>query len=375
MSVADNRAACAEIVAEAHALGAAVEGEIEPIRGVEDGIGSDEPSEAQALEVALDFIRFTGIDCFAPAIGNAHGMYHSEPHLDAARVSAIVAQERIPIALHGGSGLTPEQFTDLIARGCAKVNISTALKIRYTDANRDWIAANPGVYDPPQLFRHVRAEVIRMAADHIAMFGSARQGLVTALIFDCDGVLADTERYGHLPAFNQTFREFGLPVQWSEEEYGRTAPHRRWQGANGIAADPRVHHRRRPAGRRRWTARRDRPVARAQDRDLHRAGGPGRRRGSPGHRPHHPRGARGRLVTGGGLDIRRAIGAGHPRSTSPGPTLPGSRRSSRVTSWLARSRRPDIYLLALERLAVSRVEVAGHRGLGQRRAGGVSRRA
>ncbi len=44
---------------------------------------------------------------------------------------------------------------------------------------------------------------------------------MSALVFDCDGVLADTERYGHLPAFNQTFREFGLPVQWSEEEYGR----------------------------------------------------------------------------------------------------------------------------------------------------------
>jgi HAD superfamily hydrolase (TIGR01509 family) len=43
---------------------------------------------------------------------------------------------------------------------------------------------------------------------------------VTALVFDCDGVLADTERYGHLPAFNQTFEEFGLPVRWSEEEYG-----------------------------------------------------------------------------------------------------------------------------------------------------------
>ena len=42
-----------------------------------------------------------------------------------------------------------------------------------------------------------------------------------ALIFDCDGVLADTERYGHLPSFNATFREFGLPVQWSEEDYGR----------------------------------------------------------------------------------------------------------------------------------------------------------
>ena len=42
-----------------------------------------------------------------------------------------------------------------------------------------------------------------------------------ALIFDCDGVLADTERFGHLPAFNQTFREFGLPVQWSDEDYAR----------------------------------------------------------------------------------------------------------------------------------------------------------
>ena len=44
---------------------------------------------------------------------------------------------------------------------------------------------------------------------------------VPALIFDCDGVLADTERYGHLPAFNQTFASFGIPVQWSDEEYAR----------------------------------------------------------------------------------------------------------------------------------------------------------
>lgn len=43
---------------------------------------------------------------------------------------------------------------------------------------------------------------------------------MNTLIFDCDGVLSDTERYGHLPAFNQTFAEFGLPVRWSEAEYG-----------------------------------------------------------------------------------------------------------------------------------------------------------
>ena len=57
-----------------------------------------------------------------------------------------------------------------------------------------------------------------------------------ALIFDCDGVLADTERYGHLPAFNQTFREFNLPVQWSEEEYGVKLKDRRRKGAHGQPA-------------------------------------------------------------------------------------------------------------------------------------------
>ena len=43
---------------------------------------------------------------------------------------------------------------------------------------------------------------------------------MTALLFDCDGVLADTERYGHLPAFNDTFAEFGVPAHWSVDEYG-----------------------------------------------------------------------------------------------------------------------------------------------------------
>jgi HAD superfamily hydrolase (TIGR01509 family) len=43
---------------------------------------------------------------------------------------------------------------------------------------------------------------------------------VTAIVFDCDGVLADTERFGHLPAFNQTFKEFGLPIEWSGDVYG-----------------------------------------------------------------------------------------------------------------------------------------------------------
>lgn len=172
LSVEENRRQCIEVVAEARRYGAAVEGEIEGIQGVEDGVGSDAESAIQSLDVAVDFIRATGVDCFAPAIGNAHGMYRTTPTLDNQRVSDIVAAAPIPIALHGGTGMRPEQFSDLIARGCAKVNISTALKIRFMQSGYDHMTADPGRYDPPALFRAQRAAVIEMAGEHIRMFGS-----------------------------------------------------------------------------------------------------------------------------------------------------------------------------------------------------------
>jgi len=174
LPVQENRRQTIEVVAEARAYGAHVEGEIEAITGVEDGIGSDEEARRQSLPVALDFIRATGIDVFAPAIGNAHGVYRSEPKLDAQRVSDIVAAEPIPIALHGGTGMTDAQFTDLIARGCAKVNISTALKVTYMQGNLAYLrgAEERDSWDPPSLFGAVRAAVIDMASSHMRKFGS-----------------------------------------------------------------------------------------------------------------------------------------------------------------------------------------------------------
>ena len=175
LPVEENQRQTTEVVAEAKRHGADVEGEIEGIKGVEDGVGSDEESDRQSLEVALGFIDATGIDCFAPAIGNAHGMYASAPTLDAQRVSDIVEARPIPIALHGGSGMTDAQFTDLIARGCAKVNISTALKQTFMRSNLSFLqeAERENTWDPPSLFRHVNDDVNAMASEHIKRFGSA----------------------------------------------------------------------------------------------------------------------------------------------------------------------------------------------------------
>ena len=171
LSVEENKRQCIEVVAEAKRYGALVEGEIEGFKRVED-VADDEEVEEQSLTVAVDFIKSTGVDVFAPAIGNAHGMYRAAPKLDSQRVTDIVEATGIPVALHGGTGMTAEQFSDLIGRGCAKVNISTALKIAFMKSGYEYMTAHPGEYDPPAIFKAQRAAVMDVARYHIRLFGS-----------------------------------------------------------------------------------------------------------------------------------------------------------------------------------------------------------
>jgi fructose-bisphosphate aldolase class II len=171
LTVEENKRQCIEVVAEARRYGADVEGEIEGFKRTEEMTG-DEAEHVQKLETVVDFVRETGVDIFAPAIGNAHGMYKTTPHLDSQRVTDIVEATGKPVALHGGTGMTPEQFSDLIARGCAKVNISTALKIAFMKSAFDYMTEHPGEYDPPKLFSAQRAAVVEMAQYHIRLFGS-----------------------------------------------------------------------------------------------------------------------------------------------------------------------------------------------------------
>jgi ketose-bisphosphate aldolase len=174
MPIEENQRQTVEVVAEAKRYGAQVEGEVESITGVEDGIGSDQEAARQDLDDVVRFIETTGVDVFAPAIGNAHGVYSRTPTLDAQRVSDIVARVDIPMALHGGTGMSDDQFTDLIRRGCAKINISTALKVAYMKSNLEFLkqAEQKNVWDPPSLFTAVHAAVKEMAADHMRRFGS-----------------------------------------------------------------------------------------------------------------------------------------------------------------------------------------------------------
>ncbi len=172
LDIEDNTRQTGEVVQEANEYGAQVEGEIESVTGVEDDVGSDEEAFIHPIEVSVNFIEETGIYSFAPAVGTAHGMYASEPDLKPERVSEIVEKKPVPMVLHGGTGLHESQFKDLISRGCAKVNISTAIKISFMEATREFLDENPGKHDPPSLFNHVREKVKETAAQHMRMFGS-----------------------------------------------------------------------------------------------------------------------------------------------------------------------------------------------------------
>ncbi|HRA75872.1 MAG TPA: class II fructose-bisphosphate aldolase [Propionicimonas sp.] len=175
LPVEENQRQTVEVVAEARRYDADVEGEIESITGQEDGIGSDSEARRQTLEVTLRYLEATGVDVFSPAIGNAHGTYKRAPVLDFERVSDIVAAHPVPIALHGGSGLSDAQFHDCIARGCAKVNISTALKETFMQSSLAFLteAAAKRTWDPPSMFTAVGADVRAMTRHFAEVFGSA----------------------------------------------------------------------------------------------------------------------------------------------------------------------------------------------------------
>lgn len=167
----------AEVVEEAHARGVEVEMEIENIVGVEDGVGSDELVHAYSVQQVFEVGEQTGADMLAPHLGTAHGEYSGRPVLLPHRVTEFMALGDKPVVLHGGTGLTAEEFRSFIDAGVSKINISTALKQAYMKSAlihlKDAEASNR--WDPPTMFRAIDAGVQTMAEEHFRMFGAVGQ--------------------------------------------------------------------------------------------------------------------------------------------------------------------------------------------------------
>lgn len=143
-SFEDNIELSKAVVEKAHAYGATVEAELGKLVGQEDDIiVKAEDAEYTDPDKAAEFVERTGIDTLAVAIGTGHGVYETKPNLDFDRLAKIRDVVDVPLILHGASGISKEDVQKCISLGCAKVNISTELKIPFSDALRNFLVENP----------------------------------------------------------------------------------------------------------------------------------------------------------------------------------------------------------------------------------------
>lgn len=116
----------AEMTKICHSMGITVEGELGHV-GDNSGAGKlENPSDYYTNpDTAVDFVKNTGVDALAVAVGNAHGDYAFPPKLDFDRIDTISKMTNIPLVLHGGSGLSDDDFRKAVKLGVSKVNIFT----------------------------------------------------------------------------------------------------------------------------------------------------------------------------------------------------------------------------------------------------------
>lgn len=159
----------AEIVRIAHSLDVTVEGEIGHV-GQADTADNAASDMYTSPEEAVAFVNATGVDALAVAIGTAHGVYKTRPHLDIQRLRKIRACLDTPLVLHGGSGLSDDDFRNTIAAGIAKVNIFTDLCVAGTKAMDSGVRSAMGYLE----IRNSKVAAIRQAVkSKIELFGSA----------------------------------------------------------------------------------------------------------------------------------------------------------------------------------------------------------
>ena len=145
-----------EIVKIAHSFGATVEGEIGHV-GQADTNDNDVGELYTKVDEAMDYVVRTGVDALAVAIGTAHGAYKSKPKLDLNRLHDIHNALDIPLVLHGGSGLTDEDFRNSISNGISKVNIFTDICLAGNRAMKEGLEQNLAYWE----IRNHKVELIR----------------------------------------------------------------------------------------------------------------------------------------------------------------------------------------------------------------------
>ncbi|MEG2039347.1 MAG: class II fructose-1,6-bisphosphate aldolase [Oscillospiraceae bacterium] len=172
--LAGNIAVTSEIVKIAHAVGISVEGELGRLSGVEDHISVEEKNSIYTNPAEAEkFVRETGVDSLAIAIGTAHGKYKGLPKLDFDRLDEIKKLLNMPIVLHGSSGVPLEDLQKAVKLGVNKINIDTDVRQAFTDGVHEVFAKKPSEYCIRKICGKGKEHMYNVVCEKIDCFGSA----------------------------------------------------------------------------------------------------------------------------------------------------------------------------------------------------------
>lgn len=157
----------AQVVERAHAADVYVEGELGEVGGKD---GAHAPGVRTDPAEALAFVRDTGVDALAVAVGSSHAMQQRTAALDLARIAELRSTLDVPLVLHGSSGVPDESLEAAVRTGMTKINVSTHLNGFFTRAVRDALAAQPDVVDSRKYLRAGRAAIVPEAARLLRLF-------------------------------------------------------------------------------------------------------------------------------------------------------------------------------------------------------------
>ena len=157
-----------EVCKMAHAKGASVEAELGHVGGGEGGTEDGIEEMYTRVDQVVDFNKRSEVDALAVAIGTAHGKYKTKPVLDIGRLAQIYAVSDKPLVLHGGSGLSDDDFRNTIANGIRKINICTEMCVAAREA---YIAsANHEI-----MFSDAKNAVKKIVKTKMQLFGSSNK--------------------------------------------------------------------------------------------------------------------------------------------------------------------------------------------------------
>ena len=176
LSFTENVAVTKRLIEVAHSAGVCMEAEIGDVPKPDGAAINPDDIDLTSPELADEFVRTTGIDLLAIALGSVHGLKEKSLSLDLERLKAIRARVTTPLVLHGSSGVNNEDISKGIKLGLAKVNIATQLSKAFTGAVRDVLAADAALVDPRKYLgpgRDAQLEVVRERLRFVGAAGKA----------------------------------------------------------------------------------------------------------------------------------------------------------------------------------------------------------